>query len=158
RVFARAPAPEVLAAHQNVAGLDLLGEAGPRVAERVQVELVLADHEGRVAARDDLVRVEVIAKDPGARHLIVDLRGRSAAGGGKVRAARRARTSPRSPRPDAAARGDGARGPGPSPRAQPAGEGGGLAAPGRADRGPRRSSTGCRARGRTLSPTVCSAA
>src|SRR6266852_5376077 len=45
---------------------DLLGEIWSRVTERVRVELVLADHERRVAARDDLVRVEVVAKHPGS--------------------------------------------------------------------------------------------
>src|SRR5437867_4203562 len=68
RVLARAAASEILAAHHDVAWPHLFGESGPRIAERVCVELVLADHERRVAARDDLVRVEVVAENPGPRH------------------------------------------------------------------------------------------
>src|SRR6185503_9264768 len=68
RVLARRAAAEVLAADENVARPHLLREAGARVAERVGVELVLADHERRVAAGDHLVGIEVVAEDPGARH------------------------------------------------------------------------------------------
>src|SRR5204862_497364 len=64
RVLAGAPAPEILASDQNVPRSHLLGETRPRVAERVQVELVLPDHERRVAAGHDLVGVEVVAEDP----------------------------------------------------------------------------------------------
>src|SRR6185295_17371244 len=64
RVLARAPAPEVLATDQHVAGPHVFRETGPRIAERVGVELVLTDHERRVAAGDDLVRVEVVAEHP----------------------------------------------------------------------------------------------
>src|SRR5256712_6393873 len=65
-VFAGAPTTEILAPHEDVAWLHLLGKTRPRIAERVRVELVLADHERRVASRDDLISVEVVAKNPGS--------------------------------------------------------------------------------------------
>jgi len=67
-VFARRAAAEVLAADEDVAGAHLLRESRSGVTERVHVELVLADHERRVASGDHLVGVEVIAEDPCARH------------------------------------------------------------------------------------------
>src|SRR5438445_11846656 len=68
RVLARAAASEILAAHEHVARPHRLGELRSRVTERVRVELVLADHERRVAAGHDLVRIEVVAEEPSSSH------------------------------------------------------------------------------------------
>src|SRR5438445_3597963 len=68
RILARAAAPEILSAHEDVALPHVARESRPGIAERVGVELVLADHERRVPAGDDLVRVEVVTEHPGSGH------------------------------------------------------------------------------------------